>query len=130
MEHLDEDRLVVVALHAEPVDAETESHLETCEVCRAELEEMLRVVSAARLEYDESTDLIAPPKHVWSAVAAAVSGDETVVPLVPARRPAERSVQGPWGPRVPTWLAVAAGVVIGAAGVGAAAWVSGWGEPS
>jgi hypothetical protein len=130
MEHLDEDRLVVIALHEEPVDAETVSHLETCEICRTELDEMLRVVSAAQFEYDETTDLTAPPEHVWSAITAAVSGDQTVVPLTWDRPTGEPGAQGRRGPRAPTWLAVAAGVVIGAAGAAAAVWVSGWGEPS
>jgi len=69
VEHCDDDVLALVALGERPSDADAE-HLTGCPRCRSEIESFRRVVVAGRPGVLPGPD-VAPPIHVWDAVAAA-----------------------------------------------------------
>ncbi|MEU6803312.1 anti-sigma factor [Streptomyces neyagawaensis] len=74
-QHLDADELTDLALGADarPTPLQRD-HLAHCPRCREELDQLRRVVRAAR---DVSTDdfLTAPPDTVWHTIAAQLDGD-------------------------------------------------------
>ena len=121
MPHLDDDSLALLALEEQEPDLETAAHLDACERCRRELDELRRVVTAGRTNIDAAQGLIAPAPHVWEEVTAVVGlqTDRSRQPtmaepqpagaVTPIRSRAEHR-------RVPTWLGVAAGIVIGVSG--------------
>jgi hypothetical protein len=115
MQHIDDDLLALIAVEPGQPDPESAAHLEACPRCRAELDELCRVVDAARSQ-GPSAQLVAPPDRVWEGIESAL-GLRTAE-REPAPPPAPRPA--PLRRRVPTWLAVAAGVAVGAAGTGAA----------
>lgn len=121
MQHIDDDRLAHLALAQQRPDAEDAAHLDGCEHCRRELRELTRVVTAGR-STDTSAGLTPPAPHVWAGIAAAVGVDESAEPQrsAPARARTGATMRrlGPAAVRrsAPTWLAVAAGVAIGASG--------------
>jgi hypothetical protein len=101
--HCDPQTISLIAIGEEP-SADDALHLITCDECRREWESLRSVVDVARdLEVDE---VMAPPAHVWAAVAEEIAADSAdtgnVVPL--------RAKRGfaPW-----IALAAAVGVVIG-----------------
>jgi hypothetical protein len=124
MQHIDDDRLALLALAQQRPEPDVAAHLDGCERCRLELRELSRVVTAGR-STDTSTGLTPPAPHVWAGIAAAVGIDESTEPPTETPRAVpERASTGATSRRVrpvarrslPTWLAVAAGVAIGAAG--------------
>jgi hypothetical protein len=121
MPHLDDDSLALLALQEDVPEPDTAAHLDSCELCRRELSELRRVVTAGRTNADAPQVLSAPAPQVWDVVAAAVglhaepSRHPTLVEpqtggaTVRLRSTVERR-------RVPSWLGVAAGIVIGVSG--------------
>jgi hypothetical protein len=98
--HCEPQTLSLIALGEEPTPDDA-IHLVTCDICRRDWESMRATVDVARdLDDDE---LIAPPDHVWAAIAEEIATDSTtIVPMRPRRRVA------PW-----IALAAAVGVVLG-----------------
>ncbi|MGH3506206.1 MAG: anti-sigma factor [Nocardioidaceae bacterium] len=125
MQHIDDDLLTLIALQAEELDAATAAHLQSCAECSNELDSLRRVVAAGK-QAPRPSDLINPPDQVWQGIAGSL-GLETSE----AERP--RASAGTHAPgadsvsslaerrssRMPTWLAVAAGFVVGAVAAGA-----------
>jgi len=79
--------------------AAVSAHLATCAPCRALVEDLTRVRSAAR-----SLGPIAPPDHIWLEVAGQIRLGETPGPVT-APQPSTRS--GAW-----QWLSLAAALVL------------------
>lgn len=131
MQHTDEELLILLALQEAEPDGETAAHLATCARCRIELDELVRVVDAGRTNLALTSALVPPPGHTWEKVARVVRHADTGARRADARADAEAPVGGPTvvtsiAPgarsrprrRVPTWLAVAASLVVGMAGGG------------
>jgi hypothetical protein len=122
MPHLDDDALALLALQAQAPESETAAHLDSCERCRGELDELRRVVTAGRTNVDAAHHgLTAPAAHVWDGIAAGVglhAGQSTQQTMVEPRTQGAVTRLRPRTQRrsVPTWLAVAAGVVAGVSG--------------
>ncbi|GIE29408.1 hypothetical protein Ait01nite_024530 [Actinoplanes italicus] len=114
MQHLDPDRLVLLALSEESEELTESDHLERCAGCRHDIAS-LREVAELGAESQELRDLPAPPERVWDAIEAGVA--RTAKPAVTApvvsladhrhRRPRRR-----WAPLV----AAAAAAVLAVAG--------------
>lgn len=100
MAHCEPQTLSLIALGEQPTPDDA-IHLVTCDICRRDWESMRATVDVARdLDDDE---LIAPPDHVWAAIAEEIATDSgTIVPMRARRRVA------PW-----IALAAAVGVVLG-----------------
>lgn len=100
MAHCEPQTLSLIALGETP-SPEDAMHLVTCDSCRQDWESLRSTVEVARdLDDDE---LLAPPDHVWAAIAEEISADSgTIVPMRSRRRVA------PW-----IALAAAVGVVLG-----------------
>lgn len=75
MTHLDPELLSEQALSdSSDLDVAGRQHLDTCELCQAELDELRQVVAVGRsLTYDE--ELVAPPADVWQRINAELDGD-------------------------------------------------------
>jgi hypothetical protein len=120
MPHLDEDELALLALGEQHADLEVTQHLDGCERCSKELQELSRVVTAGRANADVMQSLTAPAPHVWDGIAAAAGIAATSRAHPAEDLPARGAVTPlrPPAPRrgIPTWLSVAAGVAIGVAG--------------
>jgi hypothetical protein len=124
MPHLDDDVLTLLALGEVLADPETTAHLDSCDRCRSELHDLRRVVTAGRTNAGTGERLVQPAPHVWEGIVAAVDRQADSRPRTPTDAPPAaalslsctraRSVDG-----CPTWLAVAAGVVIGVSGAAA-----------
>jgi hypothetical protein len=71
VQHLDPDRLVLLALDEAASDAVESGHVGDCAACRAEID-ALREVAAISAETQEVRDLPAPPEAVWQRIAADV----------------------------------------------------------
>lgn len=71
-DHLDQDRLVLLALGEERTDDTEDGHLTACGYCRAEVEELRAVVTVSR-ESGPLRDLPPPPEHVWAAIAESIA---------------------------------------------------------
>ena len=95
--HPDSDHLARLALGAGLADAEVVAHLEDCEACRTEVDDLRELADLARSVRTERLE--PPPPHVWQSVV-----DE--LGLGPRRRPRP----APW-----TWAVAAAvaGLVAG-----------------
>jgi hypothetical protein len=65
--HLEPDRLTLLALGDEPVDAEVADHLASCASCREEYESLREIVDHGR-RTDAARDLLAPPPRVWDEI--------------------------------------------------------------
>jgi len=121
MPHLDDDSLALLALQELEPDLETAAHLDGCERCRRELDELRRVVTAGRTNVDATQGLTAPAPHVWEGVAAAVglqdgpSRQPTMMAPQPVGAVTQLRSRAQHRP-VPAWLGVAAGIVIGVSG--------------
>ncbi|RZU53429.1 anti-sigma-K factor rskA [Krasilnikovia cinnamomea] len=72
MQHLDPDRLVLLALSEELEDLTELDHLEHCAGCRHEIQ-ALRDVAGIGSQTDGLRDLPAPAEHVWQAIEAGVA---------------------------------------------------------
>ncbi|WP_433797191.1 anti-sigma factor [Actinoplanes sp. CA-252034] len=67
MQHLDPDRLVLLALSEEPEELTESDHLAECAVCRRDLDGF-REVAGLGAEAQEVHDLPAPPERIWRAI--------------------------------------------------------------
>ncbi|MEV7624956.1 anti-sigma factor [Actinoplanes sp. NPDC089786] len=109
MQHLDPDRLVLLALSEEPEGPGDAGHLAECAVCRHELD-ALRTVADLGAEGQDLHDLPAPPERIWQRIEADITD------------PAPRSLRVAERPRPsrPRWLtpvlAAAAAAVLAVAG--------------
>ncbi len=123
MQHLDPDRLVILALGEDAVDAAESDHLAGCTDCRTEIDAM-RHVAELSAETQDLRDLPPPPDRVWQNIAAEVSvtrPERAAPPLAavptppPVRRPdgAERRARSRW---LSPLLAAAAAAVLAIAG--------------
>ncbi|MCA2217295.1 anti-sigma factor [Jidongwangia harbinensis] len=114
MQHLDPDRLVLLAFSDSPADDEA-VHLSECAGCRAEID-ALKHVTELGSETQELRDLPPPPDRVWTGIAAEVAKAEAapapVVDLTAVRRSGRR--------RMPRWagpvVSAAAAAVLAVAG--------------
>jgi hypothetical protein len=124
MPHLDDDALTLLALGEELPDPAMSAHLEGCDRCSAELRSLRRVVAAGRAGVGTGEPLTSPPPHVWSGIAAAVDGEADRADATAAGTRTGAGSITDLRPRrarrgIPTWLAVAAGLVIGVSGAAA-----------
>ena len=108
MQHLDPDRLVLLALAESTTDEAEAVHLAGCAECRTELD-ALKHVADLGAETQDLADLPRPPDRVWSAIAAATtSKPSSVRALAPDNR------------KRPRWLApvlsAAAAAILAVAG--------------
>jgi anti-sigma-K factor RskA len=81
VQHLDPDRLILLALSEELEELTELDHLEHCADCRSEMV-ALRHVADLGPGTREIADLPAPPEHLWDAIAADVAA--SAVPAPPA----------------------------------------------
>ena len=104
MQHLEPDRLVLLALSEEPEEPGEADHLAGCAGCRRDLESF-RHVADLGADGQDLTDLEPPPEHLWRAISSEIRP-------APARR--ERAWSRPrWLTPV---LAAAAAAVLAVAG--------------
>ncbi|SNY53518.1 anti-sigma factor [Paractinoplanes atraurantiacus] len=120
MQHLDPDRLVLLALSEELEELNEADHLTQCDVCRHEMQ-ALRHVAELGSAGQELRDLPPPPEHVWQAIEAGIA--RSAEPALPAAAPvvdleAARARSRRSRPRWLTpVLAAAAAAVLAVAGV-------------
>ena len=111
MQHLDPDRLVLLALSEETEGPGESGHLNECTVCRHELD-ALRTVADLGAESEDLRDLPPPPENIWRRIEDGIAGE------TPAAAPVERSVRT--RRTRPRWLtpvlAAAAAAVLAVAG--------------
>ncbi len=90
--HIDADALALVALGEIADDSAVRTHLERCDLCRAELTALQSTVTVARSAMGE-VGLIEPPARVWQAVRGELGLEPTLQPPSrPARVPSLPSV--------------------------------------
>ena len=118
MEHCDASDLALIALDEPAPTPAVESHIQSCSVCQAELAQLARVVRVGRSIRLEDQP-IAPPPHVWQAIAAETglaagtggrTGDQELASVSPIA-PTQRGNRRRW---VATAVAAAACLVVGA----------------
>jgi hypothetical protein len=83
--HLEPDRLVLLALGEDALDGGETGHLDTCDVCRAEVSD-LRTVAGLGRQTQDVHDLPAPPEHVWHLINAELGTSEREAPVPPVKR--------------------------------------------
>jgi hypothetical protein len=76
---------VLLALGEEALDGAETGHLDTCEVCRAEVSD-LRTVAGLGRQTQDVHDLPAPPEHVWHLINAELGTSEREAPVRPVKR--------------------------------------------
>nr|MDT0663072.1 anti-sigma factor [Micromonospora sp. DSM 115978] len=96
MPHLDEDRLIFLALGEAMADPAETDHLDSCHRCRGELADLRRV---ARLgaQGQPLRDLPPPPEHVWQGIVAEIRATESTGIGSTAAAPGTPSI-APTGP--------------------------------
>lgn len=102
MQHLEPDRLVLLALAEESADAQEAVHLAVCEGCRAEID-ALRHVAELGAETQGLRSLPPPPDRVWAGIVAQTG------PSADPVRPRARASRRRWV--TPALAAVAAAVL-------------------
>jgi anti-sigma-K factor RskA len=86
VEHLDPDRLVLLALSDDDqADSGEAVHLVECDGCRRELDELRKVVDLGS-EGEELRDLPRPPERIWHAIEAEI-GAAAPITRLPVGRP-------------------------------------------
>ena len=70
MLHCDSDTIALVALGEPCPDAGDEEHLRSCGQCRAAVDELAAIVSAARIE---QVSLVEPPADLWGRISEAAA---------------------------------------------------------
>ncbi|MEV4639568.1 anti-sigma factor [Actinoplanes sp. NPDC049548] len=115
MQHLDSDRLVLLALSEDAANPDESVHLAACAGCREELQ-ALHYVAELGAESGDLRALPPPPEHVWAGIQADIArvvAEPAPAAVVPVTRRAA-------GRRRPRWLApvlsAAAAAVIAVAG--------------
>ena len=112
MQHLEPDRLVLLALSEEQQELSESDHLAQCAGCRHDLDS-LREVADIGTETEDVRELPAPPESVWRAIEAGIA-----TPVAPVTDLAERRTRHPQARR--RWLApvlsAAAAAVLAVAG--------------
>lgn len=89
--HIDAETLALVAL-GESVDPMAEVHIDTCALCRRELDELRSTIMVARSAVGEVA-LTDPPARVWQAIRGELGLDPALVPPSrPARVPSVATV--------------------------------------
>jgi hypothetical protein len=123
VQHMDPDRLVILALGESSEDSDESAHLAGCEHCRTEID-AIRHIADVSAETQGLTALPPPPDRVWQNIAAEVarSRPETPVTAAPATTPpvvrdltvarSRRRVPR----RLPLLLTAAAAAILGIAG--------------
>ena len=115
-QHLDPDRLVLLALSEELEELTELDHLESCLACRTEID-ALRHVAEIGAEVPELRDLPAPPEHLWQAIAADITAEPTPAqpsaPVVDLAAHRERRSRPRW---LAPAIAAAAAAVFAVAG--------------
>ncbi|MEU4624875.1 anti-sigma factor [Actinoplanes sp. NPDC023801] len=118
MQHLEPDRLVLLALSEESEELTESDHLAHCAGCRYDLAS-LRGVADLGAESQDMRDLPAPPERIWHAIEAGVARTGTsvvtatpVTDLAERRGRASRRRPSRWAPM----LAAAAAAVLAVAG--------------
>jgi anti-sigma-K factor RskA len=113
VQHLDPDRLVLLALSEETEGPGEYGHLAECAVCRHELD-ALRTVTDLGAGSQDLRDLPPPPEQIWHRIEADIAGRPAPVVTELAERPARvRRSRPRW--LVPV-LAAAAAAVLAVAG--------------
>lgn len=123
MQHLEPDRLVLLALSEEQQELSESDHLQECAACRHEME-ALRGVADIGSQLQDLRDLPSPPEHLWRAIEAGIAPEPqpATPPMAPvtdlttrrrARRPRPR-----WLLPVITAAAAAVLAVAGTVGIG------------
>jgi len=93
VQHLDPDRLVLLALSEEIEELNESDHLAQCEGCRHEIQ-ALRHVAEVGSQAQDLRELPPPPEHVWSAIEAGIAGSPAPAePAAPVIDMAERRVR-------------------------------------
>ncbi|MEU4560479.1 anti-sigma factor [Actinoplanes sp. NPDC023936] len=108
MQHLDPDRLVLLALSEEDELADESAHLAQCPGCRHDFD-AFRSVADLGVQSQELQDLPAPPERIWRAIEAELPRG-TVVPL--RRRKSRRLLIPAIAAAAAAVLAVAGTVVV------------------
>ncbi len=117
MQHLDPDRLVLLALSEEREELTEADHLTHCTSCQQELRS-LRDVATVGAEVQDLRDLPAPPEHIWQGIAAGIADSPpdapvSVAPAVALAGPRRRRDRSRWLTPV---LAAAAAAIVAVAG--------------
>jgi anti-sigma-K factor RskA len=116
VQHLDPDRLVLLALSEELEEPTEIDHLEHCADCRREIR-VLRDVAEIGAQTGELRDLPAPPEHLWQAIEAGITAPQapagSAAPVVDLARRRSRRTRPRWLAPV---LAAAAATVLAVAG--------------
>ncbi|WP_229070547.1 anti-sigma factor [Actinoplanes sp. DH11] len=81
MQHLDHDRLVLLALSEEHEELTESDHLAHCAACRHEME-ALRHVAFVGSQVQDLRELPPPPDHLWQAIAADIERPAPPAPVV------------------------------------------------
>jgi hypothetical protein len=125
VQHCTPEHLALAALR-EPLPAEDAVHLESCPDCTAEVASLRRGVDAVAVpQFAAPGAPVAPPPHVWEAIAAATGVSAGPAARVPPETAGQADVL-PFRSRRRPLLLVAASVVIGAVvGAGAVAVLRG-----
>jgi hypothetical protein len=84
VQHLDPDRLVLLALSEELEELTELDHLASCADCRNEMD-TLRHVAAIGGQTQDLKDLPPPPEHLWQSIAADIAAPAVAArPTMPA----------------------------------------------
>jgi anti-sigma-K factor RskA len=111
VQHLDPDRLVLLALSEEPEELTESDHLTRCAGCRHDLAS-LRDVAVLGAESQELRDLPEPPDRIWRAIEADISRTGRSPVIAPVVDLAERRRSRRWTPLIAA--AAAAVLAVGA----------------
>ncbi|MDG4829385.1 anti-sigma factor [Solwaraspora sp. WMMD1047] len=94
MPHLDDDRLVFLALGEAAAEPAETHHLDSCAHCRAELASLRRVTELGA-GTQPLRDLPPPPEHVWQGILAELATQPTAAAPTATQLPAPPPVADP-----------------------------------
>jgi anti-sigma-K factor RskA len=113
VQHLDPDRLVLLALSEEQEELTESDHLAQCAGCRRDLDEF-REVAGLGAECQDVHDLPPPPERLWRAIESDIG--RTRVREAPVTDLAERRIHRKQSRRWAPLIAAAAAAVLAIAG--------------
>lgn len=119
MQHLDPDRLVLLAFSDSTAAGDEAVHLAECAGCQAEID-TLKHVADLGAETQDVRDLPPPPEHVWTGIAAEVARAEAPAAAVTDLAAARERRRPRW--LVPALAAAAAAVFAVAGTIGTLRW--------